>query len=327
MRLLITGGAGFVALALAEAALEAGHAVVAMDLLDPPDAARDALARLGGACVFERGDVLESEVLADLIERHRIDTVAHAAAVTAGPERELRAPESIATVNLLGTIAAIGAAREARVRRFLQFATGAGYGAVPLEAGPTDEETTPLRPTSLYGITKVAAERTALRLDELDPFNLVVARLGPVWGAWEWATGVRDTLSPMFHATRLALEGRPAVLAGEARTDWIYSRDLARGLLTLLAAERPRHKIYNVAAGERWPATEWCDRLAATHPGFAWRLAAPGETATVAAPPLRAPMSTRRMAEEVGFSARPRLDAFADYERWLDDGGAKLVVA
>jgi nucleoside-diphosphate-sugar epimerase len=327
MRLLITGGAGFVALALAEAALAAGHDVVLFDLLALPEPARAAFARFGGRCILEQGDVCEGDRVAELLERHRIDTLAHAAAVTAGPERERRAPESIATVNLLGTLAVIGAARGAKVRRFLQFATGAGYGPVPLAEGPTDEEKTPLRPTSLYGITKVAAERSAARLDELDPFNLVIARLGPVWGAWEWATGVRDTLSPMFHATRLALEGRTAALASEARTDWIYSRDLAKGLLTLLEAEAPRHKVYNVAAGERWPATEWFARLAEQVPGFAWRIAGPGETADIRSTPLRAPMSTRRMAEEFGFAARPRDAAFQDYWRWVEDGGKALVTA
>jgi nucleoside-diphosphate-sugar epimerase len=322
MRLLITGGAGFVALALAEAALGAGHEVVLFDLLGLPEPAR---AALGGRCAFEQGDVCEGERVAEVIERHRIDTVAHAAAVTAGPERERRAPESIATVNLLGTIAVIGAARAARVRRFLQFATGAGYGPVPLEEGPTDEEKTPLRPTSLYGITKVAAERTAARLDELDPFNLVIARLGPVWGAWEWATGVRDTLSPMFHVTSLALQGKPAILAGEAVTDWIYSRDLALGLLKLLEAAAPRHKVYNVAAGARWPATLWCEAMAGRVPGFSWRLAHPGEAANVRVTPLRAPMSTRRLGEEFGFGARPREQAFADYWRWVEGGGRALI--
>jgi len=326
MKLLITGGAGFVALALAETALEAGHDVVLFDLLEPPDVARAAFARFGARCAVEQGDVCAGDWLAEVIERHGIDTVAHGAAVTAGTERERRAPESIATVNVLGTIAAIGAARGARVRRFLHLATGAGYGPVPVEAGPLDEDHVQL-PTSLYGITKVAAERAAARLDELDPFNLVIARLGQVWGAWEWATGVRDSLSPLFHATRLALTGREAVLEDEARTDWIYSRDVARGLLALLGAATLRHKIYHVGAGARWPATDWCARLAERVPGFAWRLAGPGETANVAKPAMRAPLSTRRMADELGFAARPRDAAFDDYWRWIETGGAALVAA
>jgi nucleoside-diphosphate-sugar epimerase len=327
MRLLITGGAGFVALALAEAALEAGHSVVLLDLLDPPAPARRVFARFGERCLVERGDVLEGEAVADLIGRHRIDTVAHAAAVTAGPDRERRAPESIVSVNLLGTVAVIGAARGPRVRRFLHFATGSGYGAVPVEAGPIDEDATPLRPVSLYGITKAAAERTASRLDELDPFNLVIARLGPVFGPWEWATGMRDTLSPMFQATRLAVEGGEAVLAGEARTDWIYSRDVARGLLALIEAERPRRKVYNIGAGTRWPAAEWCARLAEVYSGFRWRIAAPGEAATVTTTPPRAALSTRRMAEEFGFEARfPGAAGFDDYRAWLETVGKEFLL-
>jgi len=327
MKLLITGGAGFVPLSLAEAALEAGHRVVLFDRLDIPAPAQAAFARFGDRLAIERGDVLDRIALGRVLAQHGIDTIAHAAAITAGTERERREPATIATVNLLGTIAVIEAARGGAIRRFLQFSTGSTYGRVAPESGALDEETTPLRPWNLYGISKAAAERTAARLDELDPFGLVIARLGPVFGPWEWATGVRDTLSPMFQATLLALRGRTASLAATGVSDWIYSRDVARGLLALLESERPRWKVYNVGTGRRWPVTEWCARLAEAFPAFAWSLAEPDEEANVAVSPPRAPLATWRIEQDLGFAARfPGDSGFDDFLAWLDAGGRSLVL-
>src|SRR5207247_1711828 len=86
------------------------------------------------------------------------------------------------------------------------------------------------------------------------PVNLVVARLGPVFGPWERTTGTRDTPSPHLQAARLAAAGRPAILPHPGRADWIYSRDVATGVVTLLDADRPRHRVYNVGAGGAGPA-------------------------------------------------------------------------
>src|SRR5207249_720476 len=82
---------------------------------------------------------------------------------------------------------------------------------------------------------------------------LIVARLGPVFGPWERTTGTRDTPSPHLQAARLAAAGRRAILPHPGRADWIYSRDVATGVVTLLDADRPRHRVYNVGAGGAWP--------------------------------------------------------------------------
>jgi UDP-glucose 4-epimerase/UDP-glucuronate 4-epimerase len=205
------------------------------------------------------------------------------------------------------------------VRRLVVLSSVAVYGHVEPELGPIDEAEACPRPATLYGISKYAAEAAALRADELEALNVVVARLGPVFGPWERDTGVRDTLSPHLQLTRLAATGRPAVLAQAGPADWLYSRDAAAGITALLTADRPRHRVYHVGAGRVWPVTAWCERLAAAVPGFRWAIAATSEAANVRFQPdrARAALGIARLAGELGY--RPRFDtdaAFADFDAW-----------
>jgi nucleoside-diphosphate-sugar epimerase len=206
------------------------------------------------------------------------------------------------------------------VRRVVLLSSVAVYGHVEPDRGALDEADTCPRPNTLYGISKYAAEACALRADELEPLSLVVARLGPVFGPWERTTGVRDTLSPHWQATRLAAARRGAVLPHAGQADWLYSRDAAAGIVALLGVERPRHRVYNVGAGRRWPVSAWCARLTTLFPGFQWRTAAGGEEPNVRFQPdrERAPLGIERLAADCGYRPRFGLDeAFDDFGAWL----------
>ena len=75
----------------------------------------------------------------------------------------------------------------------------------------------------LYGLTKRAAETILPRIAVTQGVNFTAARLGSVYGPWEYATGVRDTLSPMLQVLECARAGREAVLGPPWRGDYIYS--------------------------------------------------------------------------------------------------------
>ncbi|WP_237214431.1 NAD-dependent epimerase/dehydratase family protein [Falsiroseomonas oryziterrae] len=327
--ILVTGGAGFVGLNLVEALLARGeHVVVFGRETALPDPAPAVLGKLPGRLELVPGDVTDAAALREVFRARRIGAVFPFAAVTAGPGREAADPHAVLDVNLHGLIRTLEAARDAGgVRRVVLPSSSAIYGESAYSHAVLDEATTPPVPISLYGVTKYAAERGGLRLAGLWGLDAVVARIGPAFGPWERDTGLRDTLSAHRAVARAALRGEEAVLppAPLPTYDWVYSRDLAQGLLALLDAREPPHRVVNLSSGIDWaPHYAACfDLLASRVPGFRWRHAGPGETPTIALNETR-PRGVMAIARAADFGWRPRHDplaAWADYADWLLAGG------
>lgn len=327
--ILITGGAGFVGLNLAEALLARGEALVVFGheaALPPPAAA--AFAQLPGRCTVIRGDVTDAAALRAVFAAHRIAAVFPFAAVTAGPAREAADPARVIDVNIKGVIATLQAAREAgTVRRVILPSSGAVYGESAYTHAVLDEAATPPVPISLYGVTKYAVERAGLRLAGLWGLDAVAARIGATFGPWERDTGLRDTLSPHLAIFQAAARGAAAVIPPPPLPayDWIYVRDLAAGLLALLDARDPPHRVVNLGSGLDWaPRAAAClDRV----PGLAWRHAAPGEAPTIAWNETR-PRGVLAIARAADFGWRPRFDpasAYQDYAAWRLASGEAAV--
>ncbi|HTP97436.1 MAG TPA: NAD(P)-dependent oxidoreductase, partial [Burkholderiales bacterium] len=282
------------------------------------------------------GDVRDDGALAALFRNAGPARLVHAAAVTAGEEREARDPQSIVSVNVGGTAAVLQAAQHNRVGRIVCLSSGSAYGESLFGAGPLHEEATPARPATLYGITKFAAEKVALRLRALWGLDLACARLGSVFGPWEYGSAARDHVSAFMQLACCAATGRPALLPPNIpRKDWIYARDVGTGIVALLEAGAPAHALYNLGAGCDWHGAiaAWCARLQSVYNGFEHRTANPGERVNVSftEPQDRALMDTGRIAADIGFRAgyppQRALDDFADWlrriPRWPQYGGGK----
>ena len=186
-----------------------------------------------------------------------------------------------------------------------------------------DEATTPPVPIAAYQITKYTGERLALRFKSLFGMDVVCGRIGSVYGPWERATGVRDTLSPLFQLAAIAAEGGAAVLpAVQPPRNWVYSRDIAGALVALMFAERPRHPVYNLSTEDAWDLTRWCEALKRQFPAFSYRSAGDGEEANVSLhderPEDRATQSIRRLKEDIGFApAFSPERGCEDYIAWI----------
>lgn len=323
MAILITGGCGFVGINLAEALLARGESVVLFDRRGLPVAAVTELQPWASALKVIEGDLRDKVALEQVMRNYRVERAVHAGVITAGAARESSEPNEIIAINLCGTVSLLEAARSAGCGRVLYVSSGSAYGRTLDEVGPLHEEGSPSRPESLYGITKYAAEQTALRLRELWDFDVVCARLGSVFGPWEYGTGARDRLSPQLQLACFAVSGGAAVLPSrEVRRDWVYSRDVANGLMQLLFAQRPQYGMYHLSAGRDWSGffPRWCDTLRITYPQFSWRLATPGELPNVnyQADRDRASMDIGRVTSDIGFVPQfgPR-DACADFSAWI----------
>jgi UDP-glucuronate 4-epimerase len=235
-------------------------------------------------------------------------------------------------VNIGGTQSILDACSNAGVGRLVHVSSGAVYG--PATFGPDLlDETTTVAPTTYYGITKLAAEQVARRHGELHGLEVVVARLSAVFGPWEYPTGVRDFMSPMLQMVRAAKDGTPIRLVADRPRNWVYAPDAARALLALALEPELGHNCYNVCPETTTTARRFLERLAAAWADVGayldWAVIDDPTLATIgfdADPRLkRAPVSGRRIAEELGTSLWTASDdAFDHYIAWartkLDDG-------
>lgn len=321
MAILVTGGSGFVGLNLAEQLLSRGESVVLFSINPPPAAAVTELSRLPGKLTVLAGDVTDRAALETAFADHAVDRLIHAAAITAGPERDAAEPRRIAEVNFIGTLNMLEAARNHGVRRFVQASTGALFGAAGVDTGhPLDEERDRPVPDSMYGITKYAAERACLRLASLWKMDLLVGRLALAFGRWEYASGLRDRLSPPTLIARIAMHGGEAVFPALGATDYIYGPDVARALIALLDAKSPSHRLYHLSTGSAWALPQWCAALATLRPGFRWRESARPEECNVLplSPATRTAFSNRRLVQDLGYAPSfGVVEAAGDFIAWL----------
>jgi nucleoside-diphosphate-sugar epimerase len=323
MRVLITGGTGFVGLTLAEKLLGSGHEVVFFDLREPPAQFTQAIGDSRSKVHVETGDVGSTNDLARVFDKGGITHVFHGAAITAGPARETAEARRIVEVNLSATINMVQTAAHAGVQRLVFPSSLTVYGEHLYGTAPLDEEITPAVPKSLYAITKYAAERAALEVGGRSGLDVVCGRIGAVFGPWETDTQARDLLSPYHQVTAAAARGVPAILPQVyASREMIYSRDLAQALVLLLSAERPAYSVYNLSVNANWDGLlpKWCETLTHTMPGFEWRYAAPGEASNILFPDNRprTTMQTHRLRDDLQFSPRFLPDAaLSDYATWL----------
>jgi len=326
MRVLVFGGTGFVGLNIAAALLARGHAVTLFDRAGLPPAAQEVFAQHADRLTAIQGDVTDRQAVEDVIGRG-FETIVLGATITAGPEREAADPETILRVNLLAQTPILTAARRSGVGRVINLSSGATYGTSAFRNRTLDEETV-CDPASLYAITKLASEKVAARLAALWRCEIISVRLSSVFGPWERATGVRDTLSPQVQMLAALEQNREAVLERPGIRDWIYAPDVADAVTLLIEAAKPQHQLYNISTGAEWPALQWGEELAALRPGFICRLAQAGEVSTVDlhGPADRAPLSVARMAQEFGWRARfGCADSATDLNHWWTERRGSLT--
>ena len=325
MNILIFGGTGFVGINIASAMLARGHAVTAFDRGPLPRAASEAFVRFGDRLCVVQGDVTDTPAVEAIVARG-FDAIILGAAITAGAAREAADPQSILEVNLLAQLPILTAAHRHRVKRVINLSSGSALGAAAFHH-PLLDEMLPCEPVSLYAITKHASERVVARLAALWSADFINVRLSGVFGPWERATGVRDTLSPQMQIIEALHRKEQAILPRPGVRDWIYAPDVADAVARLAEASKPKHGLYNISTGQEWTALQWGQHLADLNSGFVCRLALAGEAPTVDlhADADRSPLSIARMVDEFGWRARfGCADSAADLNAWWTRHGKEM---
>ncbi len=329
MSVVVTGGAGFIGLNLIEVLLERGIDVVSFSTEEVPAVFMDHVERYRGHLTSVTGDVRNLEQLKSIMAEHDVSGLFPLAAVTADANREASGPELLFSVNVDGLITQLRAARDLGVKRIVVPASGAIYGDSYFDRAVVDEATTPCEPRDLYGITKFAAERIALRLAELWNLNLVVARIGGTFGPWERPTGVRDLITPFYYVARLAQRGEEAVFPYDIPDYcWVYSKDIASGLWHLYEKARPGF-AFNVSSGLNWGQSilDFAQELKLIYPEFSWRQSVDGDEINVPFTDYRsrARMNISRIGASGWRPSYPPRAAVKDYAAWVSQFGKVIL--
>ena len=227
MKVLVTGGAGFIGSHVVDAFVAAGHEVAVIDNL-----ATGKRSRLHAAAALHVVD-LRSQRVAEVFEREKPAVVAHLAAQAAVP-RSVKDPVFDASVNVLGSLNLLDCCRRFGVRRMIYSSSGgAGYGDTDVIPTPEDH---PARPTSPYGISKVTVEMYVSAWASLFDVSGVSLRYANVYGPRQDPDGEAGVVAIFCH--RLLTDQTPIINGdGEQTRDYVYVDDVAAA--NLLALEHP----------------------------------------------------------------------------------------
>lgn len=238
--ILVTGASGWLGVAITEALLARGDAVVGMDLGIGPALA--AVARQYDRLTPVAGDLGEWPQVTRVFREHRPDAVVHCAAIV-GVVAAADIPIKALRVNVEGSLNLFEAMREAGVKRVVHISTEETYGDF---LAPMIDEDHPQRPTSFYGATKLAVEIMGRVYSHEHGLECINVRTCWVYG-------------PRLPRARVPKTFIEAALRGEAyhldagrdlAVDQVHISDTVAGVL--LALDKPKHRFdsYNVATGQ-----------------------------------------------------------------------------
>ena len=236
MKLLVTGGAGFIGSAVVRLAVRQGHSVVNLDALTYA-ACLDNVAGVSNApgYQFEKADIRDRAALDAIFARHQPDAVMHLAAES-HVDRSIDGPGAFIETNVTGTYNLLEAARSYWVGqgrpagfRFHHISTDEVFGTL----GPTGKftEETPYAPNSPYSASKAASDHLVRAWAETYGLPVLMTNCSNNYGPFHFP----EKLVPVVILKALAGAPIPVYGAGENVRDWLYVEDHADALLTVVA--------------------------------------------------------------------------------------------
>lgn len=251
MRVLITGGAGFLGSALANRLVAEGHTVLALDDLTAGDPRR-----LSPGVLFTRGDVMDVPKLWTLLQG--VGCVYHLAARVRVPE-SVHYPSDYNRINVGGTVAVMEAMRDTGVTRVVLASSGALYGE---QGRQPIHESSPPSPNSPYGVSKIAAEYYLSTLGALYDIETVALRIFNAYGPHQDLPPSYPPVIPQL--LRQAQTGGSLVIFGDGQQirDFVYVDDVVEALARAATATGVNRAVINVGSGQGVSINELAGEIA-----------------------------------------------------------------
>jgi UDP-glucose 4-epimerase len=238
MKIMVTGGAGFIGSHVVDTFVSNGHEVVVVD-----DLSTGRRSNLNPAATFYKVDIRSPE-MEEIFEKERPQVVDHHAAQM-DVRRSVEDPLFDADVNVMGSIKLIEMARKYDVERFIYISTGGAVYGEP-EYLPCDEDH-PINPICPYGASKHTVEHYLFMYQELYDLEYVVLRYPNVYGPRQDPHGEAGVVA-IFSGQML--KGAPVIINGDGdqERDFVYVGDCARANLLALKTENT-NTIFNLGYG------------------------------------------------------------------------------
>lgn len=246
MKLLVTGGAGFIGSAVVRQAVAAGHGVVNVDCLTYA-ACLENVASVSDSPLyaFEQVDIRDADALPRVFEQHRPDAVMHLAAES-HVDRSIDGPGAFIDTNVRGTYVLLEAARaywqdQGRPDsfRFHHISTDEVFGSLGAEG--QFREDTPYDPRSPYSASKAASDHLVRAWHHTYGLPVVLSNCSNNYGPFHFP----EKLIPVVILNALAGRAIPVYGQGQNVRDWLYVEDHARALLLVLQKGEPG-RSYNI---------------------------------------------------------------------------------
>lgn len=238
MKILVTGGAGFIASHISDAFVNEGHQVVVLD-----DLSSGFEKNIHPKAKFVKGNICDKELVEKLFSEETFDLINHHAAQM-DVRRSVKDPAFDANTNIIGTINLLQNAIKYKVKKFMFASTG---GAVYGEQSyfPADENH-PTQPRSPYGISKLAVEKYLYFYNAEYGLNYTILRYANIYGPRQNPFGEAGVVA--IFSTKL-LKGEQPIIngSGEQTRDYVYVGDVVKA--NLLTLNDTANDIYNVGTG------------------------------------------------------------------------------
>ena len=292
MRVLITGGLGFIGIYAANRLLSLGHDVVTFDTLAaPPPEAADLLK---GAGHF-RGDLLNQISLFEAVKKHKIDRIMHLAALRNLDSQ--RNPYLAFRLNCEGTVNCYEAARVFGLERVVFASTSATVGPQdfyePLGIYELPDDP-PVRPINVYGVTKAFDEMMGQEYSSVYGLNIVGVRLALIYGPGKKAGSKTSGWNDLIECS---INGEPITQSrlSDRKVSINYAKDSSEAAVCAITATNPPSGTYN-CTGHCVTAAEFCDAVRRVIPKANITLVDDG-----AKPATFGRYDTRRARERLGY--------------------------
>ena len=252
MKILVTGGAGFIGSHLVALLVSSGEEVEVLD-----DLSSGRAENISSSVPLIRMDI-NDEKLAEVVAAGQFDAIVHLAAQTM-VDTSIKEPKRDMQINIAGTLNVLEAARLGGVRRVVFASTAASYGDVATDKLPI-RETEPLNPLSFYGLSKVTVEKYLELYQKLFGLEYVVLRFANVYGERQGMGGEGGVIS-IF--AKLIAENKAIKIFGSGgqTRDFVYAGDIARGIYSALRSINA-NEVYNLCTATETSLNELVKILA-----------------------------------------------------------------
>jgi UDP-glucuronate 4-epimerase len=259
MKILVTGGAGFIGSHFAAKCLELGHSVAIMDEFNDfydPAIKRANIAELGNEVEVHEMDIRDEGRVKAVIKAGNFDSIVHLAA-RAGVRPSIKEPRLYIETNIIGTYNLLEAAREAGINRFICASSSSVYGV--LKEAPFHENLALTATISPYAATKLAGEQICSNFSHLYGMRTINLRFFTVYGPRQ-----RPDLA-IHKFTKLIDQGKSIDQYGDGSTrrDYTFIDDIIQGVVACLSYEGQLCDVFNLGESQTTTLTELIEQIEA----------------------------------------------------------------